>query len=37
LVSVIFLREGFLCVAMSAPLFYLIAIVIGAMRDRVGL
>jgi|SRR5687768_5751802 len=33
LVSLIFLGEGMLCVAMSAPLFYLVALVIGAIID----
>jgi hypothetical protein len=34
LVSVVALGEGFLCVAMSAPLFYLIAVVVGFGIDR---
>jgi hypothetical protein len=34
LVSVVALGEGFLCVAMSAPLFYLIAVLIGLGIDR---
>lgn len=33
LTSLIFLGEGMLCVAMSAPLFYLVAIVIGLAVD----
>jgi len=34
LVSLLFLGEGLLCVAMSAPLFYLIAVVIAAAWNR---
>ena len=34
LMSLLFLREGILCVAMSAPLFYAVAIVIAAVMDR---
>ena len=34
LVSLLFLGEGILCVAMSAPLFYLVALAIGAFADR---
>jgi hypothetical protein len=34
LVSVVALGEGFLCVAMSAPLFYLIAVLVGLGIDR---
>ena len=34
LVSVVALGEGFLCVAMSAPLFYLVAVVVGFGIDR---
>lgn len=34
LVSLLFLGEGILCVAMSAPLFYLIAVGIGSNLDR---
>jgi hypothetical protein len=34
LVSLLFLGEGFLCVAMSAPIFYLIAIAIATIADR---
>jgi hypothetical protein len=33
LVSLLFLREGMLCVLMSAPLFYAVAIVIGLLID----
>jgi hypothetical protein len=33
LVSLLFLQEGILCVAMSAPLFYVVAIGIGASVD----
>jgi hypothetical protein len=34
LVSLIFLGEGVLCVLMSAPLFYVIAIAVGFVADR---
>jgi hypothetical protein len=34
LVSLLFLGEGMLCVAMSAPLFYFVAIAIGKVADR---
>jgi hypothetical protein len=34
LVSVVALGEGFLCVAMSAPLFYLVAVLVGFGIDR---
>ncbi len=34
LVSLMFLGEGMLCVAMSAPLFYFVAIAIGKVADR---
>jgi hypothetical protein len=34
LVSLLFLWEGVLCVVMSAPLFYVVAVVIGAAADR---
>jgi hypothetical protein len=34
LVSLIFLHEGFLCIAMSAPLFYLVAVLIGKSVDE---
>jgi len=33
LVSLLFLREGMLCVLMSAPLFYAVAVVIGLIID----
>jgi hypothetical protein len=33
LISLIFLGEGMLCVLMSAPLFYLVAVAVGAMLD----
>jgi hypothetical protein len=35
LVSLLFLGEGVLCVLMSAPLFYLVAIVIGRSMDTI--
>ena len=34
LVSLIFLGEGMLCIAMSAPLFYLVAVIVGIATDR---
>jgi hypothetical protein len=34
LVSLLFLGEGVLCVAMSAPLFYLVAVVVGKTLDK---
>jgi len=34
LISMIFLGEGILCVAMSAPLFYFVAIAIAALMER---
>jgi hypothetical protein len=34
LVSLLFLGEGMLCVVMSAPLFYLVAVAIGKVADR---
>jgi hypothetical protein len=34
LVSLIFLGEGMLCIAMSAPLFYLVAVIVGISTDR---
>lgn len=34
LVSLLFLGEGLLCIAMSAPLFYLVAIGIGTLAER---
>jgi hypothetical protein len=34
LVSLVFLGEGIICVAMSAPLFYLVAILIGKVVDE---
>jgi len=34
LVSLLFLGEGLLCIAMSAPLFYLVAIGIGKLAER---
>src|SRR5262245_1672420 len=34
LVSLVFLGEGIVCVAMSAPLFYLVAVLIGKGIDR---
>jgi hypothetical protein len=33
LVTMLFLQEGILCVAMSAPLFYVVAIIIGSVFD----
>jgi len=35
LVSLLFLGEGLLCVAMSAPLFYAVAVVIGGTMDAI--
>jgi hypothetical protein len=35
LISMIFLQEGVLCVVMSAPLFYLVAIITGRSVDKV--
>lgn len=35
LISLIFLGEGILCVVMAAPLFFLVALVIGAMVEAV--
>ena len=35
LVSMIFLGEGMLCIAMSAPLFYAVAVMVGASVDLV--
>lgn len=34
LVSLLFLGEGILCIVMSAPLFYLVAVGIGVVMDR---
>ena len=34
LVSLLFLGEGLLCVAMSAPLFFIVAVFVGAAIDR---
>ncbi len=34
LVSLIFLGEGVVCVLMSAPLFYIVAVVVGVIIDR---
>ena len=33
LISLIFLGEGVMCVLMTAPLFYLVALFVGAMID----
>jgi hypothetical protein len=33
-ISGIFLGEGFICILMASPLFYLVAIIIGVVRDR---
>ena len=35
LVSLLFLGEGILCVVMSAPLFYLVAVVIASIMDLI--
>jgi hypothetical protein len=33
-ISGIFLGEGFICILMASPLFYLVAVIIGVARDR---
>src|SRR4051794_18705331 len=33
-ISGVFLGEGLICILMAAPLFYLVAILIGVARDR---
>lgn len=33
-ISGILLGEGFICILMAAPLFYLVAVIIGELRDR---
>lgn len=33
-ISGIFLGEGFICIVMASPIFYLVAVVIGIARDR---
>lgn len=33
-ISGIFLGEGFICILMASPLFYLVAVIIGVTRDR---